>query len=516
MTGGLIQLVAYGPEDLFLTKDPQITFFKMVYRRHTNFSREEIPQYFVHTPNFGKKTSCILSRSGDLIEKIYLVVVLPNVPTFLDDDGNPDPIAKVAWVRQIGYAIINSVEIEIGGVTIDKHYGEWMYIWNELTGMRHKGFQKMIGNIEELIKFSNGKNEYKLFIPLQFWFCKDRGLSLPIVNLKYNDVKINVELNQLENCLTTTPSSYIKITQDLVNFTPYEYIQQTVNGVTANGIFLYYDIITQQLYYQRISRNKFQSISDTTITNNTTLNAVINNTSNQQYLITGQTSQFQIMPEINTIERIYHAPKIRNLDIKDCFLLVNYIYVDDEERVRFSQTKQEYLIDQIQYVSEKTIESNNRTIKLDLTNPCKAFIWVAQQAYLLDSNNNDIFNYTDDYIRDTSGNLIGKNLISSATLLLNGHERISYREAQYFNWLQPYQHFNFAPSEGINVYSFCLFPQIVQPSGSANMSKIDSILLQLTLKPIINFNNVAKIRGYAITQNILRINNGISGLVFSD
>src|SRR5271154_6379332 len=108
MGGSLLQLVAKSVEDLYLTDNPQITFFKIVYRRTTNFSTEPVPQTFVHTADWGKKVSCVLSRAGDLIGKIYLVVTLPSIPLYLDDNGVPDPIAKIAWVRRIGYALINS------------------------------------------------------------------------------------------------------------------------------------------------------------------------------------------------------------------------------------------------------------------------------------------------------------------------------------------------------------------------------------------------------------------------
>lgn len=170
MTGGLMQLVAIGQEDLFLTYKPQITFFKIVYRRHTNFSIEQIPQYFTGEIDFGQKISCTVSRDGDLVGKMYLVITLPNVKKFSNST------TLFAWARRIGFVIIKSVEVLINGRQIDKHYGEWLNLWAELTGAfssSHKdGFNKMIGDIPELTEFTNGKNEYTLYIPLYFWFCK--------------------------------------------------------------------------------------------------------------------------------------------------------------------------------------------------------------------------------------------------------------------------------------------------------------------------------------------------------
>ena len=116
MGGGLMQLVAYGAQDIYLTGNPQITFFKVVYRRHTNFSMEAIEQTFSGSPDFGRKVYCTISRNGDLIHRVYLQVKLPAVT------------AKAAsyhrWVNYVGHALIKSVEIEIGGQRIDKHYGD--------------------------------------------------------------------------------------------------------------------------------------------------------------------------------------------------------------------------------------------------------------------------------------------------------------------------------------------------------------------------------------------------------
>ena len=109
MGGGLIQLVAYGIQDIYISGDPQITFFKVVYKRHTNFSIEPIRQYFSTSLDFGKSSSCTIARHGDLITKMYLVVNLPFIPSFKETDN----IKKFAWAKKIGYVIIKTIEIEI-------------------------------------------------------------------------------------------------------------------------------------------------------------------------------------------------------------------------------------------------------------------------------------------------------------------------------------------------------------------------------------------------------------------
>ena len=146
MGGGLMQLVAYGAQDIYLTGNPQITFFKVVYRRHTNFSMESIEQTFNGTPDFNRKVVCTISRNGDLIHRVYLQVELPSVQA-ADD-------SYFRWVNWVGHALIKNVEVEIGGQRIDKHYGDWLHIWNELTQTagKQRGYASMVGNVDRLFR----------------------------------------------------------------------------------------------------------------------------------------------------------------------------------------------------------------------------------------------------------------------------------------------------------------------------------------------------------------------------
>jgi len=173
MGGGLMQLVAYGAQDVYLTGNPQITFFKVVYRRHTNFSMEAIEQTLNGTIKLGNKVSCTVSRNGDLIHRVYLQVDLTGAG------------AASAY----GHALVKSVEVEIGGQRVDRHTGEWLQVWNELTQEAGKvgGYNEMIGNS---VSASGART---LYVPLQFWFCRNPGLALPLIALQYHEVKINVE-----------------------------------------------------------------------------------------------------------------------------------------------------------------------------------------------------------------------------------------------------------------------------------------------------------------------------------
>jgi hypothetical protein len=526
MAGGLIQLVAYGTQDLFITKDPQITFFKIVYRRHTNFSTELIEQPFTHTPEFGKRVTCVLSRNGDLIRKMYLVAVLPRIPQFIDDNNNIDVITKFAWVRRVGYSLISNIEIEIGGEVIDEQYGDWLNIWHELTVTSEKDISKMLGDIKELTDFSNGKQTYKMFIPLQFWFNRVAGLALPIVGLQYNHIKINLEINNFNKLYKLAPTHYINIDNDFVNYEPFEFIEQVINGVQSLAQFVHFDLVERRLYLFRVTDNPFTSVTEPDSSKIQTEEAqdqllyekdADGNLVNDSYLIKGLTTKFEAMPRINATEKthINRSVQFDNIVLKSAFMLVEYIFLDAEERIRFSQSRHEYLIEQILYNGEKVIDGINQKFKIGFTQPVKEVIWVSQLTITTNTRLNDHFNYSDSLIKDKSGKSIGKNIIQKATMAFNGQDRLSVRDNSYFSHIQPYQHHTVAPSVGINAYSFALHPEKHQPSGVANMSKIDNIRLRLEVVPEIDFIKTARLRFYGINYNILRIANGISGLVFS-
>ncbi len=182
MGGGLLQLVAYGAQDVYLTGNPQITFFKVVYRRHTNFSMEAIQQTFSGIPAYGNTVYCQISRNGDLINRMYLQVKVP-------------ALTGSNYFNYFGLRLINYVEIEIGGQKIDKHYSHWLYVWNELSlpVSKRYGYNQMVGAY-------GGASAQTLYVPLEFWFCRNVGLALPLIALQYHEVKININFESLDNC----------------------------------------------------------------------------------------------------------------------------------------------------------------------------------------------------------------------------------------------------------------------------------------------------------------------------
>ena len=179
MGGGLMQLVAYGAQDIYLTGNPQITFFKVVYRRHTNFAVESIEQTINGSVAAGSKVSVTVARNGDLLSRMYV-----EVSTSVTAGGS---------VGEDGFDLIEYAEVEVGGQVIDKHYGAWMKIWCDLTHGydKKKMLNEMIcGNTDCGCGGANGNVSV---IPLQFWFCRNPGLALPLIALQYHEVKLNIK-----------------------------------------------------------------------------------------------------------------------------------------------------------------------------------------------------------------------------------------------------------------------------------------------------------------------------------
>ena len=148
--------------------------FKVVYRRHTNFSVEPIQQTWNGAADFGRTVTCNINRNGDLITNMYVAVKL-NAATKVNAWG---------YVRRLGHAMVESCKVEIGGSKIDEHYGDWLNIWYELTHKvgQERGYAKMIGDVPELSNIdTNAVRAYQMYVPLQFWFNRNNGLALPLI-----------------------------------------------------------------------------------------------------------------------------------------------------------------------------------------------------------------------------------------------------------------------------------------------------------------------------------------------
>jgi hypothetical protein len=330
---------------------------------------------------------------------------------------------KFAWVRRLGHAIIDYIDIEIGGDTIDRQYGDWLNIWHELTSSNdiQDTYDKMIGDIPEMYTFDRTtKSKYRLYIPLQYWFCRHAGLALPLVALQYHDISITVKLRKMQDC------GYIE-------------------NYDGTPIFL-----------------------DDLIENN-------------------------------------------NLPV-DASLLIDYIYLDSPERKLFAQASHEYLIEQIELLDFVDINQEEVQIPINFNNPCKELIWVAQKKSFVSNTNGHIPSLWDNYTISEENKI---NPFLNVQFDVSGFTRIEKYEGSVFNYLQPYIGHTRIPIDGVNVYSFALKPEEHQPSGSFNFSRIEKPIFIFKIHPdMLKNNDVYTIRIYAINYNILRVMSGMAGLAY--
>ena len=198
MGGGLLQLVAYGAQDAYITGNPHITFWKVLFKRHTNFAVEAFRVNFTGMPTYGQRVVAIVNRNADLIWKTYVEVTLPAT----------DASAAVKWTggaqRRLGYLMLKQIEVEIGGQIIDRHYGEWLYLWETLTADFDTSIKldSMVGGQYNSLDTSavscQGRPDV-LYVPLQFWFNRNPGLALPLIALQYHEVRFNITLEDSIN-----------------------------------------------------------------------------------------------------------------------------------------------------------------------------------------------------------------------------------------------------------------------------------------------------------------------------
>ena len=197
-----MQIVAQGAQDRYLTKDPEITFFKSMHRRHTNFAIESIEQTINGSVSPSNKVSATISRNGDLVHQVWLEIKIPEVRGDVDDDaaaGSPTRKDPPVIVAEDIYAMIDNITVEIGGTRVDRHYGQWMKAYNSITVSDNKSgiLERMTNVINVFDSTSKIRPEQLLRVPLSFWFCKDAGQALPLIALQYHEVKINVHFSKL-------------------------------------------------------------------------------------------------------------------------------------------------------------------------------------------------------------------------------------------------------------------------------------------------------------------------------
>jgi hypothetical protein len=454
MGGGLLQLVAYGAQDVYLTGNPQITFFKVVYRRHTNFAIEAIQQSFNGNNNFGSRVSIQITRNGDLIHRTYFYATIKNDTTKTTGATEQGGIALVPY---FGHKLLKTIELEIGGQRIDKHYSEWLYIWNELTLPMGKkeGYQLMVGGDKYNRSIYLGPQEtYELYVPLEFWFCRNVGLALPLIALQYHEVKINIEYASVteiyDNTANLCNKSMETLNGDGSPITTYPVVNSSLSGTATASTKLKLDNVSMWVDYIFLDtdeRRRFAQLS-------------------HEYLI---------------------------------------------EQLQFTGADN---------VTATANSTSAKAVRLNFNHPVKELIWVVHPSIIPSSGNDSgkelvYWNNYSDANSATAPNeyAVLQNPIMQAKIQLNGNDRFSERNGKYFSTVQPYQHHETCPNNfhpGINVYSFAIKPEEHQPSGTLNMSRID--VANLSIASSVS----GTIQVYAVNYNVLRILSGMGGLAYSN
>jgi hypothetical protein len=495
-----MQLVAYGAQDVFLTGTPEITFWKVSYRRHTNFAMESIEQTFSGQADFGRRVTCTISRNGDLAYRTYLQVTLPEINKTMGANN----ACAARWLDYVGEQLVAQVEVEIGGQRIDRQYGDWMHIWNQLTLSKEQeaGYRKMVGHTTQLTYLTdaayadiagpcaassapnqvcaprNALPETTLYVPLQFWFCRNPGLALPLIALQYHEVKINIDFRPIGECLFAVSGSAAATAA----------YQQSLVAASLYVDYIFLDTDERR----KMAQNPHEYLIE-------------------QVQFTGDES---VGSSSNKIKLNFNHP---------CKELIWVVQPDANVDYCGSLKSDNALF------ATHGAQPFNYTDALDsLPNTIAAFGGAdvatmtnvkATSAAASTENIQGLSDAGSFVLAETALDMHcwGENPVVTAKLQLNGQDRFSEREGSYFDTVQPFQHHTRAPDSGINVYSFGLRPEEHQPSGSCNFSRIDNAVLQLVLSAgAVSGTATAKVRVYAVNYNVLRVMSGMAGVAYSN
>jgi len=406
MPGGILQLNNYGAEDILLTGNPQMTFFKTLYKRHSNFAMESLSQTIEGSINFGNTLYVTLNKAGDLIRGLTLEI---NLPELLPPNSN---YIWYGYTNNVVCSIIKSITISIGGQVIDKHFGEWYDILDEFQNNKNK---HIYGKYNSEFSIRNNNKSQTLYLPLKFWFCKNIGNALPLISLLHSDITLAIELRELKEIIKTDATVW------------------SLPRTTGN-----------------------------------------------------------------------------NLDIK---LWAEYIYLEKNEKLIFSSSKHEYLIEQLQFTGEDTLFSGLLSYNFNLyfKHPIKEILWV-----IIDNINSSIDpKQGNNFLKYTNIKNQNSDTFKSADIKINGVAIFPERPANYFRQILPLQHHEYIPKKHIYIYSFALSPEQHQPSGTMNFSLIDNAYLELKFNQSgIGSSTNSRVKIYAINYNILKIMSGQASLSY--
>jgi len=522
MGGGLMQLVAYGAQDIYLTGNPQITFFKVVYRRHTNFSMETIEQTLNGNTQgtSGSTATCTISRNGDLVFRCYV-------------QSKESGISK-------GMDLIKECELEIGGQRIDRHYDEWNKVWSELSIPSYKSipYRCMTGSTGEEMKTGGTDCVDNIHIPLNFWFCRNPGLALPLIALQYHEVKLKFTWG---TCGAPSPNptvycDYIYLdTDERRRFAQvsHEYLIEQIQReekVVSSGA-----AISGSGTQKTFKLNFNHPVKELIWTHSKIMSA-----KDIKLKLNGHDRFSEQVPEYFALKQPYdyhtnipqqnlptHSPAS---EIADAFLgSVGEIKIGKvwTPALATGASKIVYTVD-VAGTCNVEFPAGNGVV--DQVIPGDEIVLEITHVGF-DATTNDV---DSNNLVSTDGDLIQFQQFSSTVISKDSTNITFERQFQVgdegttldsdsanntgtspirVQFIKRVLGGNTDLQKKINVYSFALKPEEHQPSGTCNFSRIDNAQLDMT---ILKSDTSESLTVYAVNYNVLRIMSGMGGLAYSN
>ena len=520
MGGGLLQLVAYGAQDAYITGNPHITFWKVLYKRHTNFAMEAFRVNFTGSPTYGQRVVAVINRNADLMYKTYLEVQLPDTTT-------AGVKWTAAWERRLGYQLLKKVEVEIGGQIIDTHYGEWLFLWENLTS----GFDNSV-KLDSMLggylggsttsAVSCGGRPNILYIPLQFWFCRNPGLALPLIALQYHEVRINVTLSPATDLVTAATPGTTTVSQAAA-------LLPNLKDMALYIDYIYLDVDERRRFAQQSHEyliDQLQYGLQQTLTNSSSrIDLTLNHPVKELVWVFQDARKTDCGSDL-TKNMGFTQPFSYDDIVNRCRLQIN-------GQDRFDERYGDYFwrVQPYQHHSGGAFWPMRAQVTAPTATTITATATVTGDVLSVTSTPSGGYIIEGAVVSSSVAGLIAPGTIISAfgsgsggqgtynisETVLQAGTNVS---AGTVTFTLP--NLQYTPHDNpINVYSFALQPEEHQPSGTCNFSRIDTTTLVFdsiaetglakpTKSTPFNF------RMYAVNYNIFRVMSGMGGLAYSN
>jgi len=603
MAGGLVQLAVYGTQDIFLTSTPQITFFKIVYRRHTNFATEPIAQHFIGATNFDQEMTCVVDKLGDLMNRVYLEIDLPNVDLLKNPSNwkinqtdaknrfeqiqkyyqmvynyisvNSNLIRKIDTLLKINNVSMDDIEKIVNNpnfinclITLRCELKDYIKNNNNFNSIDE--FQKnkydteqQINQIDIQMVFNsiiNDTNHLKNVIPQELAVIKRNRIKNFITTMLYQSMKnfymdvYNLYLTEqklYQSFLDGTYSEHYKfawveeIGHAIIDQIEIRIGNQIIDKHTGDWLILFNKIFLHEYqcenYYKMIGNVSELTNFDDRVKSaykliiplqfwfcrHTGLSLPLVALRYHDVVFNIKLKDLSKLCYIEDDPNLMDIANVQsqfNINIINAKLYVDYIFLDTDERRRFAQSTHEYLIETIQQNEFDNITGKQYSAHLNFAHPTKFIVWFVQPKHYRENptgrNKCQWNNFGTNH--DKTGYPI-----ESSYIRLNSCNRTDpHIDIKYFNYLQPYLHFNSSPTDGFNVYSFAIKPMEHQPSSTINLSRIDDLTIILMFGndfiDLVNNGNVDDVEigiymtSYVMSYNIFRVIGGMAGLAFQN